>query len=390
MVTITLSGPSNVWFGVGFNALEMADTPYTIIVDGNGNVTERNLADHAPGTLLPKTIKVLTDTVLNGVRTVVLTRTAQAASANYYNFSLATQQLSFLSAVGSTPDLQYHSNRTVAVLYMFQPNVVSCLCNDKTGSINGVPYTGDCRPLPLSDLGALNNPTCDVSTYVGGQSCCAHGTFLLDSDQTVPETVDEVFFKWRFYFEEYDPTVHTTTFHLEWAVNGCDSGGAANGQHNCRNIEYDVVQAPPGTPPSETVYQVTSHFTASNMFSYNCSVSTDTQCADSSLVTSAGFVLVMAGGHCHTPTCIRQELWDADTDTLLCVMTPVSGTGDDVYNEAGYLWTPPCLWGTLEEGLLPPPILHLDTNLTLISYSNNTYAHYGNMGIWQMRGALQL
>jgi len=47
-----------------------------------------------------------------------------------------------------------------------------------------------------------NNPTCQVSTYVGGLACCRHGTFLLDAEQAVPEYVDRTFFRFRFYYEE--------------------------------------------------------------------------------------------------------------------------------------------------------------------------------------------
>ena len=46
--TITLIGPSDVWFGVGFGAKNMADEPYTIVVDGTGIVSERKLANHMP------------------------------------------------------------------------------------------------------------------------------------------------------------------------------------------------------------------------------------------------------------------------------------------------------------------------------------------------------
>jgi hypothetical protein len=46
-VTITLSGPSDGnWFGVGFNTRSMANSPYAIVVDGSGEVTENVLGDH--------------------------------------------------------------------------------------------------------------------------------------------------------------------------------------------------------------------------------------------------------------------------------------------------------------------------------------------------------
>ena len=54
--TLTISGPADVWFGVGFGASTMNDKPYAIIVDGNGEVTERKLENHGPGTLLANSI----------------------------------------------------------------------------------------------------------------------------------------------------------------------------------------------------------------------------------------------------------------------------------------------------------------------------------------------
>ena len=38
-VTITITGPDTVWFGVGFNADAMAAMPWTIVVDGHGTVS---------------------------------------------------------------------------------------------------------------------------------------------------------------------------------------------------------------------------------------------------------------------------------------------------------------------------------------------------------------
>ena len=36
-VTITMTGPAGVWFGVGFDAQHMTDSPYTIVVSGAGD-----------------------------------------------------------------------------------------------------------------------------------------------------------------------------------------------------------------------------------------------------------------------------------------------------------------------------------------------------------------
>ena len=38
LVTLTLEGPKDVWYGIGFGAHAMADEPWTVVVDGSGNV----------------------------------------------------------------------------------------------------------------------------------------------------------------------------------------------------------------------------------------------------------------------------------------------------------------------------------------------------------------
>ena len=57
--TITMSGPNGKWFSVGFNApsFKMSDKPYTVVVDGKGNVSERKLGDHDPGTVIDQSIR---------------------------------------------------------------------------------------------------------------------------------------------------------------------------------------------------------------------------------------------------------------------------------------------------------------------------------------------
>ena len=43
-----------------------------------------------------------------------------------------------------------------------------------------------------------------------------------------------------------------------------------------------------------------------------------------------GVNLIYAGGHCHAPTCISMELYNADTGKLLCHHSPVYGQSDKV------------------------------------------------------------
>merc|ERR1712178_483934 len=130
----------------------------------------------------------------------------------------------------------------------------------------------------------------------------------------------------------------------------------------CHIIEFDVPKALPGTPPDQAVHTVTSHFTASGMFT-PCDPRTDAYCADPKNGTDQGVLLIMAGGHCHAPACLSLELWNEDSGELLCEITPKHGSGDAAQDEAGYLWLPHCAWGDAKDGLKPPPVLHLDTKL---------------------------
>ena len=79
--------------------------------------------------------------------------------------------------------------------------------------------------------------------------------------------------------------------------------------------------------------------------------------------------LIYAGGHCHAPACKDIRLYRNDTGhemELVCHQIPKYGQGnnthpktkEDMYDEAGYLALPPCIWGD-EKGLsasymLPP------------------------------------
>ena len=97
---------------MGFNAGAMKDLPYAIIIDGEGKVTERKLADHGPGTVLATSIRVVSNTVVDNVRTVVMSRPVQGASKEHYTFQTLPGDLSIISAVGNSAQLSYHKSRT--------------------------------------------------------------------------------------------------------------------------------------------------------------------------------------------------------------------------------------------------------------------------------------
>ena len=99
-----------------------------------------------------------------------------------------------------------------------------------------------------------------------------------------------------------------------------------------------------------------------------------------------GINLIYAGGHCHAPSCIRQELWNADTNEIICNMTAKYGDEKygkttEIFNERDYITILPCLYG-YQPGLQFPFSLSPDTNIRAIKYFNNTYRHLGQMAQW--------
>ena len=86
--------------------------------------------------------------------------------------------------------------------------------------------------------------------------------------------------------------------------------------------------------------------------------------------------------HCHAPTCLAMELWNNKTGELVCRQRPIyGGTGDatvgERFDEPGYIFTPPCLWGA-EAGLEPMPLAS-GVDFTVKAITNATYTHHGEM-----------
>merc|ERR1711962_502881 len=170
LATITMTGPSTDWFSVGFNApnFAMADMPYTIVVDGKGNVDERKLGNHAPGTVLKQSVKVVANTMNDGKRTVVMQRGLKGLTSDHYTFDGSLSSLPLIFASGTGPTYAYHgpttrSGDTINLAAIGHP---TCVCYEGLkGTINGIPFSKNCLPEPKSDLLAEKNPTCFVDTY---------------------------------------------------------------------------------------------------------------------------------------------------------------------------------------------------------------------------------
>ena len=104
-----------------------------------------------------------------------------------------------------------------------------------------------------------------------------------------------------------------------------------------------------------------------------------------------GINFMYASCHCHAPSCLSCELYNADTGALVCRQTPVFGgvnastIANTHYDEPGYIAIPPCLFGKKEHGLAPSIFLSWNTTMLSIKKNNNTYGHPGEMAMWQNR-----
>jgi len=69
--TYTMTGPSDVWFGFGYGA-KMEDS-LAFIAQADGTLQTRILGDHRPGSVVDYPLEMLSNTVEDGVRTIVFT-----------------------------------------------------------------------------------------------------------------------------------------------------------------------------------------------------------------------------------------------------------------------------------------------------------------------------
>ena len=357
-VTIELVGPANVWFGVAFNAKQMSDLPYTIIVNGTGLVNELKMANHLPGTSLLRSINVTENRVINSTRYIKIIRAIQGRTKDYYTFNNKQSDIPLLTAVGSTMSYSVHKAKSGYTIRMKSMGGSTCICNSGiSGNINGLPFHKNCMPEPYADLIQQQNPTCFIEKYIGGLSCCHHKYVLLDKDQVQPNHTMTFQIKFRFWFTEYK---NQTGLVRNFAETERNSG------------EYDVVKCAPGTPTKECVHVITSRFQGTDMVSPQVRGK------------SRGFKFVYVSGHCHYGSCLTMDISNADTGELVCHVTGDMGQNRKGvrFDEKNYVKLNPCIWGE-DKGLMKPRFYSWNTNFTSVKRANATDYFTGEMALWQ-------
>jgi len=405
-----------VWFGIGFNAQIMSDSPYTLVVNASGVIEQKlgtcgSEAEHCPGDQLASMVKVISNTVVSNVRTVVMTRAFQGITSKHFSFGPHTLAIPLITAVGSSPVFAYHKSHAGTQIALTSAGSSTCVCDTgisgklcETGGKNCNQFVKNCvKSNPLNytgaqagDLFAQHNPTCNSAHYVGGLSCCHHKRIMLDADQEIRPELLQYHMKFRFWFQEYTPARPVRPANAPVAPSHYNLDRIYY-QTEANAGEYDIPPAfaLPGHPIPGYERWPVGKPTPGTSCTGTCPDGPDCACLHTITYhwTVSNIRLLYAGGHCHAPACHSIELYQNSTGTpsLLCRQLPKYGLGaidKDKYDEANYLALPPCLWSDNKtEGLEPSVWLPKDTPMFSIKRNVNTHTgHLGEMASWQMRG----
>jgi len=402
--SITITGPATVWFGIAFGATEMVQQPGAIVIDGEGTVAEYQLGDHVGGTKLTTQVVVQSNTVSNGSRTVVLTRTFAGASPAHFTFNASGDDalLPFMNAIGSSPTYSFHKAMSSSEILLAAVGVANCVVGEKivfgqtTGSIvythddnttETISHGGGCTSSTPTDLIPTRNPRCDITTYVGGLDCCHHQWLLTDRHQRsqISNTTLDFRMKVRIWYQEYIPSTptalasHQQLYRMYHSIAGEYDTVKQTPEHTRKDVNASNIQV------NEFKFQVKDMVRFGN-------IRTNTFDTPYPTKNQTGIKLLYLNGHCHAAACIQFDLYNDDTGELLCRQQGRAGhtlkpDSDTRFDEKAYIALYPCLYGD-NDGLPSPHFLSFETNLRSVKITNATYTHYGEMAHWQCRGVL--
>merc|ERR1712232_1539649 len=239
------------------------------------------------------------------------------------------------------------------------------------GTIDGKP------PRPKiqcsSKFAATGNPSCHLSTYVGGWRCCEDGMFVIDTKKECSkpdcsdEPKDQVYMRYTFHYADAQFGARE--------IEGAACCDVTSDEQGDENIEYDIPKCPPNTPPEHCVHvaesvQPVGYFARQPWQKPHRSDLVD---------------LVIAAPHLHWAG-ISMELFDHETNEKLCEVHRTDdwsggvmyGTGEEPGNERGYLvGLSPCIWSGQS-----PKRFRRDHLLRARSVYNASFYHTGVMSLW--------
>ena len=156
--TLTLAGPSNKWFGIGFgnsnmNGTDIFMTNGSSIRDAYSTSNGQPQADSSPES---GDWTLVSNTVSSSTRTIVATRANDTGNSNDHTFSASAGSLSVIWAIGASSQYSSgHSNRSATTLSV-------SLGISENNLLNFEMY-----PNPVSDLLNIQLPTGTEKAEVG-------------------------------------------------------------------------------------------------------------------------------------------------------------------------------------------------------------------------------
>jgi hypothetical protein len=114
--TLTISGPSNVWFGIGFGAQSMAGDVDIFMTDGNTIRDAFSIAKNVPPADAQQDWVLVSNNVSGSTRTIVANRPNDTGDAKDFVFSSSATTLPIIYAVGSSTTYAQHTNRGITIL----------------------------------------------------------------------------------------------------------------------------------------------------------------------------------------------------------------------------------------------------------------------------------
>lgn len=184
--TLTLKGPSNAWFAIGFGGQRMSDGADVFMTNGTTIRDAKSTFRGTPPADASQDWTLVSNNVSGNERTIVATRANNTGDSDDYVFNPSAGSIPIIYARGSSTTYGNHGggNRGATVLgvtlntkenqllnFDISPNPASNLLNiqlpsdTETAKVNIFDYTGR---LLSSKVISLTNKTVDVSNLVNG------------------------------------------------------------------------------------------------------------------------------------------------------------------------------------------------------------------------------
>lgn len=161
--TITMTGPSNAWFAVGFGGSTMTSGADVIRTDGTTILDARTTFRGLPPEDASQDLTVVSNSVSGDERTIVLTRANNTGDANDFVFTNSLTSLPVIWARGTSTTYAYHGRSRGATAVSFG----ATLSTSETESVDFSVYPNPASENVTIQLPSSSKATANFYDYVG-------------------------------------------------------------------------------------------------------------------------------------------------------------------------------------------------------------------------------